>query len=67
MPREITVFGALMPTLMLVLIVAFIVQIGIDWLMSHLHLYRYVWHPGLFRVALFFCIFSSCGLLLHAV
>ncbi|WP_395823991.1 DUF1656 domain-containing protein [Collimonas sp.] len=26
---------------------------------------RYVWHPSLFRIALFFCIFGSAGLLLQ--
>ncbi|MDP5009452.1 MAG: DUF1656 domain-containing protein [Glaciimonas sp.] len=62
MPREIALFDALMPTLLLIFVGTILLQIGIDWLMSRLHLYRYVWHPGLFRIALFFCIFSSCAL-----
>jgi len=66
MPREIALFDALIPTLLLVFVGCVILQFGVDWLFSRLRLYRYVWHPSLFRIALFFCIFGSAGLLLHA-
>ncbi|PUA20473.1 DUF1656 domain-containing protein [Glaciimonas sp. PCH181] len=66
MPREIAFLDALIPTLLLVFVGCVILQFGIDWLLSRLRLYRYVWHPSLFRIALFFCIFSGAGLLLHA-
>jgi hypothetical protein len=39
---------------------------AIDWIFTRLGLFRYVWHPSLFRIALFFCIFGGAGLLLHA-
>lgn len=66
MPREIAFFDALIPTLLLVFVGSVMLQFGVDWLLSRLRLYRYVWHPSLFRIALFFCIFSAAGLLLHA-
>ena len=66
MPREIAFLDALIPTLLLIFVGCVILQFGIDWLLSRLRLYRYVWHPSLFRIALFFCIFSGASLLLHA-
>ena len=66
MPREIALFDALVPALLLVFVGCVILQFGIDWLFSRLRLYRYVWHPSLFRIALFFCIFGGLALILHA-
>jgi len=37
---------------------------AIDAIVGRFGLYRYVWHPPLFRVALFVCLFGIAGLLL---
>ncbi|MGS0744201.1 DUF1656 domain-containing protein [Glaciimonas sp. GG7] len=66
MPREIAFFDALVPTLLLIFVACVILQFVLDWLLTRLRLYRYVWHPSLFRIALFFCIFSGAGLFLRA-
>jgi len=61
MLREISLFGALVPSLLLYfLTVLFLV---IDRLASPLGLYRIVWHPPLARLALFVCLFSGLVLL----
>ena len=61
MLREISLFGALVPSLLLYfLTVLFLV---IDRLASPLGLYRIVWHPLLARLALFVCLFSGLVLL----
>jgi uncharacterized protein DUF1656 len=66
MPREIALFDALIPTLLFIFIGCLFLQMAIDWIFTRLGLFRYVWHPNLFRIALFFCIFCAAGLLLHA-
>jgi protein AaeX len=59
MLREISVFGALMPSLLLYFLTAIPLFLVIDRVASPLGLYRLVWHPPLVRVALFVCVFSA--------
>ena len=59
MLREISVFGALMPSLLLYFLMAIPLFLVIDRLVSPLGLYRLVWHPPLVRLALFVCVFSA--------
>ncbi len=62
MPREIALFGLLMPGLLLVFGVSLLLLGVLDWLAGRYGLYRHVWHPALFRIALFVCIFGGLGL-----
>jgi hypothetical protein len=64
MLREIPLFGALAPSLLLYFLAAVPVFLMIDRLASPLGFYRLVWHPPLVRLALFACVFS--GLVLFA-
>lgn len=64
MPAEISIAGALVPGLLLVFLGCLLALWGIDWLFGRLGLYRHVWHPALFRVALFVCLFGLAGLFL---
>lgn len=59
MLREISVFGALMPSLLLYFLTAIPLFLVIDRVVSPLGLYRLVWHPPLVRLALFVCVFSA--------
>lgn len=65
MPREIAIAGVLVPGLL----VWFVLSLGllwmIDWVVGRFGLYRFVWHPSLFRLALLVCIFGSGALLLY--
>lgn len=66
MPREISFFGVLLPGLVPVFIGCLLLMVLIDLLAGRLGLYRHVWHPSLFRLALFVCLFGVAGLwLLH--
>ena len=67
MPREIALLDAFIPTLLLLCIGCLFLQIAVDWVCRRLGLLRYVWHPSLFRIALFFCIFGAAWLLLHPI
>jgi hypothetical protein len=64
MPREIALHGVLVPGLLPVFIGCLLLMVLLDLLLGRLGLYRRVWHPSLFRLALFVCLFSAAGLLL---
>jgi len=63
MLREISLFGALVPSLLLYFLTVIPLFLVIDRLASPLGLYRIVWHPLLARLALFVCLFSGLVLL----
>ena len=63
MLREISLFGALVPSLLFYFLAAIPLFLMIDRLASPLGLYRVVWHPPLARLALFVCLFSGLVLL----
>jgi len=59
MLREITLFGALVPSIVVYLFGSILLYLLVDRLVSMLGLYRFVWHPPLVRLALFACLFSG--------
>ena len=59
MLREVALFGALAPTLLLYFLAAIPLFLVIDRIASPLGLYRLVWHPPLVRLALCACVFSG--------
>ena len=63
MLREISLFGALVPSLLFYFLAAILLFLVIDRLASPLGIYRLVWHPPLARLALFVCLFSGLVLL----
>ena len=63
MLREIGLFGALVPSLLLYFMAAVPLFLVIDRLASPLGLYRLAWHPPLVRLALFVSLFSGLVLL----
>ncbi|MCL2873287.1 MAG: DUF1656 domain-containing protein [Betaproteobacteria bacterium] len=65
MPREIVVFDLLFPTLFAVFVVAVGAHVLIDLLLARLGVFRWIWHPQLFRIALFFCLFCGVSLLIY--
>lgn len=65
MPREVALGDALVPGLLLVYMGCLLVLWLIDTIIGRYGLYRYVWHPSLFRVAVFFVLFGAAGLLLY--
>lgn len=64
MPREMTFGGVLFPGLLLVFLICLALLWLLDWFAGRHGWYRHVWHPALFRLALFASIFGGFGLLL---
>lgn len=62
MPREIPLFDALIPAILLILIVSAVLYFLLERLMQTVDLAAYVWHPALFRFAVFVILFSSLSL-----
>jgi hypothetical protein len=63
MPREFSLAGALVPGLLVWFVLAIALLLLFDWVVGRYGLYRYVWHPALFRRAFFVCVFGGIALL----
>lgn len=63
MLREVGLFGALVPSLLLYFLAAIPAFLALDWLVSRLGVYRLLWHPPLARFALFVSLFCALSLL----
>jgi hypothetical protein len=63
MLREIGLFGAGVPSVLLFFLASIVLFLVIDRLLSPTGFYRLVWHPPLVRLALFVCLFSGLVLL----
>lgn len=64
MPREIALGDALVPGLLVIFVLALLLLWLLDWAAGHFGLYRFVWHPPLFRLAVFVCVFGAFALIL---
>jgi protein AaeX len=58
MLRELALFGALAPSILLYFLGAILLFIVLDRLLIRLGIYRFVWHPPLARLGLFLWLFS---------
>ena len=56
MRYEIDIYGVLIPSLLLWLVVAYAVSAVLSRIMQRFGLYRLVWHRALFNFALFVCV-----------
>lgn len=66
MPREISFFGAYVPTLLFAVLLAGVVTLAADRVLVRLGLYDLVWHPALFRVSVFICVAALFGLAIYS-
>ncbi|SEI65128.1 DUF1656 domain-containing protein [Frateuria terrea] len=64
MPPEIEFYGVLVPGLLPVFLLSLALMVTLDLVLGRAGLYRRLWHPSLFRFALFVCLFGAAGLLL---
>lgn len=59
MPRDINLFGVLLPGVLPLFLFSLLCQVALDRVLTMLGAYRRSWHPALVRVCLFVCIFSG--------
>ncbi len=62
MPREIALLDALAPNLLPVFLLSVVLHMALDKFLAWCGVYRHVWHPPLFRLSCFVCIFGVGGL-----
>jgi protein AaeX len=62
MPRDLAVPDAYLPTILLLFAVGALLAWIVDRVLARTGLYRYVWHPSLFRASMLVCICSMLGL-----
>lgn len=65
MPREIAFGGVFMPGLLGWFVLSMVLLLVFDWVVGRYGFYRYVWHPALFRLAFFVCVFGGIALLAY--
>ena len=65
MPRELAIFGVLIPTLLPLFIASIVLQGVLDRVLGRLGAYRALWHPSLVRLCLFTGIFGALVLALY--
>jgi hypothetical protein len=60
---EIDVFGVYVAPISLLLVVAWVIAIGLRWVVARYGLLNHVWHPALFVFAVYLIVLSSLTLL----
>ncbi|MBW0450436.1 DUF1656 domain-containing protein [bacterium M00.F.Ca.ET.228.01.1.1] len=65
MPRDIAVFDAYVPAIVLLFIAGAALTWVLDRLIAYTGVYRVVWHPSLFRASLLVCVCGVLGLAVY--
>ena len=50
---EFNLYGVFSPTLLLLMLLAYLLMSGVQLVLSRLGAYRHVWHPPLFNLAVY--------------
>lgn len=64
---DFAVYGVYIPTLLGLMLLAFLVQNGVHALLLKANAYRYVWHPPLFNLAMYVLVLGTLFALLRKV
>ncbi|MFT4197917.1 MAG: DUF1656 domain-containing protein [Pseudoxanthomonas sp.] len=63
MSGEFNLYGVFVPTLLLLMLLAYLLMSGLQLLLARLGAYRHVWHPPLFNLALYVLLLGGlCAL-----
>ncbi|CAD6512478.1 DUF1656 domain-containing protein [Paraburkholderia kirstenboschensis] len=65
MPRDIAVFDAYVPAIVLLFIAGAVLTWVLDRVIAYTGVYRVVWHPSLFRASLLVCVCGVLGLAVY--
>lgn len=65
MPREIAVFDAYVPAIVLLFVAGAVLTWVLDRVIAYTGVYRVVWHPSLFRASLLVCVCGALGLAVY--
>lgn len=65
MPRDLAIFGAYVPAIVVLGIIGAAIAWAADRLVAATGFYRFVWHPSLFRASLLVSICGALGLAVY--
>jgi hypothetical protein len=65
MPRDLAVPDAYIPTILLLFVSGALISWIFDRVLAAIGLYRFVWHPSLFRASMLVCICGTLGLAVY--
>lgn len=65
MPREIAVFDAYVPAVVLLFVAGAALTWVLDRVLAYTGVYRVVWHPSLFRASVLVCVCGVLGLAVY--
>jgi len=64
---EFSLYGVFIPTLIALMLAAFLLFLGLQWLLLKVGVYRHVWHPPLFNFALYVLVLGALFALMRAM
>jgi hypothetical protein len=64
---EFSLYGVFIPTLIALMLAAFLLFLGLQWLLLKAGVYRHVWHPPLFNFALYVLVLGALFALMRAM
>jgi len=64
---EFSLYGVFIPTLIVLMLAAFLVCLGLYPLLMRMGVYRRVWHPPLFNFALYILVLGALVALMRAM
>ncbi len=65
MPGEFTLHGVFVPTLVAMMVLAWVLGSGLAFVLRRVGAYRHIWHPPLFNLAVFVVVLDGLLRLLH--
>ncbi|MCK9917602.1 DUF1656 domain-containing protein [Microbacteriaceae bacterium K1510] len=63
MPAEIDIYGVYVPSLLALMAVTLVLSLGLRRLLARLGAYAYVWHRGLFDLAVYVLLLGAVSFL----
>lgn len=63
--HEWSISGVIFPAITGIFVLCIVVLWLLDMLFGRLGVYRYVWHPALFKLSVFVCLFSFIALMVY--
>ena len=67
MNPEVDIYGVYIPTLGVLALVSYFLNVGLQKLITHLRFQRFIWHHALFAAATYFFILSILSIIVTRV
>ena len=62
---EIDILGVFVPSILVLMLIAYLVNIGIRWVLTHIGFYRLVWHRSIFDLGIYVLVLGVIVVVSH--